>query len=569
MLNLILLRQQKELTAVDSTKDVALKWYNLASSKISSLHYKQATLTRANVNSALASENPIKNDPVRALIYDVQIIGTVVTPAVQQTILAHQVNVQEAEELGLKNKYVEESKRQILLTSNIPGAELEKLVFKSINSISEQDKEYRRLLELEYGSTNAQGLDYPFIGDNNKQMIDYSRDLCKATIDNYVRTLSLARESGIKNDLIRTTETRIMRVAVELTDIYEQYRDTVAVFDSLYAQKFLDTENYNFDDGSLYYQDLKFSFEDYEREILDYAFAIKEEYQINNLWGDIVLGKLIKIDPALYAGEIEREIVEINSDNTWLTTSTYTRGYNKLDFDDSDWLPASNVISTYNQFAGLGQDPQSMWLGSKVVILDTSVVDSTQFGTMDSLDGAQPGISDFTEADTMMTADSGMAISEQPEIPGDIVDTGIADSSMISTGSDTVNVYFRKVIDVPGTPVEGIIYITADNDYRFFLNAEYIIDDEADNFAVIDTLDYGYISYYLTPGTNILSIHATDTDNSGGGVKVYGFLEILPVDLTAAMEAKTKVKNLEVDPILLKKINTLNKNRITVEALKQ
>jgi hypothetical protein len=47
---------------------------------------------------------------------------------------------------------------------------------------------------------------------------------------------------------------------------------------------------------------------------------------------------------------------------------------------------------------------------------------------------------------------------------------------------------------------------------------------------------------------------------------LYGYFEILPIDLTAALEAKTKVKKLDVDPILLKKINILNKNRITVEA---
>jgi len=81
---------------VDSTKEVALKWYNKASSKISSLHYIQATLTKSNVDKALASENPIKNDPVRALIYQVKLISTLVAPAVQKTIAAHKLNVEEA-----------------------------------------------------------------------------------------------------------------------------------------------------------------------------------------------------------------------------------------------------------------------------------------------------------------------------------------------------------------------------------------------------------------------------------------------------------------------------------------
>ncbi len=69
---------------------------------------------------------------------------------------------------------------------------------------------------------------------------------------------------------------------------------------------------------------------------------------------------------------------------------------------------------------------------------------------------------------------------------------------------DTVTVYFRKKIELDGTPVDANIYITADNDYSFFTNQEYIIDDVDDNFALIDTLDFTYLSYYLKKGENIL-----------------------------------------------------------------
>ncbi len=70
-------------------------------------------MTKANIENALSTENPFQSDPLRGLIYQVQLIGTVVTPAAQQTIEAHQRNIAEAEEFGLTNKYVEESKRQV------------------------------------------------------------------------------------------------------------------------------------------------------------------------------------------------------------------------------------------------------------------------------------------------------------------------------------------------------------------------------------------------------------------------------------------------------------------------
>ncbi|MEE9118895.1 MAG: hypothetical protein V3U02_09940, partial [Calditrichia bacterium] len=139
-------------------------------------------------------------------------------------------------------------------------------------------------------------------------------------------------------------------------------------------------------------------------------------------------------------------------------------------------------------------------------------------------------------------------------------DETVTDSLM----GDTVQVYFRKKITLDGTPVDGYFYITADNDFNFFLNEEYITDDEDDNFAIIDTVDFGYISYSVKQGVNILSIRAIDTDNSQQGVKLYGYFELIPLDIIAAVEQGSQVAALDVDPVILRRINTLNKNRITV-----
>ena len=129
---------------------------------------------------------------------------------------------------------------------------------------------------------------------------------------------------------------------------------------------------------------------------------------------------------------------------------------------------------------------------------------------------------------------------------------------------DTVQVYFRKKYDLNGTAVTGMIYLTADNDMRFFINEQYILDDAADNFTVLDSVDFSVIQPYLKSGDNILALHVVDTDGTAGGVKVYGHLELIPLDIMASMEQRTKLGKLQVDPVVLKKINTLNKNRITI-----
>lgn len=539
---------------VDSTKEIGLKWYNKATNKISFLYYKEADITKMNISEALKTQNP-QTDPYLSILFQAQLITKLINPAVEQTIGAHQKNIDEAKILGLSNKYVEESKRQILLTSNVSPQEVEKLAFLALRDYSQQMREYRRLVELEYGTLNRQGKDYMAIKDDVQQLIDISKNLAIGAIDNFKNTLDWARDHRIENDLVRTTEIRMLRIAVELTDLYNAYYDSAVVKQDYYQVRFDSTENYNYDDAFLFYQDQTFSFKEYGQEILDHAFQLKEEYEISNLWGNKVVAKLIAIDPATYAGAVEREKVVIESDESWLVSKTYTPGYNKEDFDDSEWKNAGIVTSAYNQFIDLGVDPKPMWYPKKQVVVDTSQISpfDTTFGMIDSL----------ATVDSLGLAVSDTTIQEMAPLTETDVSTfdeTVTDSLM----GDTVQVYFRKKITLHGTPVDGYFYITADNDFNFFLNEEYITDDEDDNFAIIDTVDFGYISYSVKKGINILSIRAIDTDNSQRGVKLYGYFELIPMDIIAAVEQSSQVATLDVDPVILRRINTLNKNRITV-----
>ncbi len=331
-------------TEVDSTKEIGLKWYNLASGKISFLYYKEAEITKMSINQAFATTNPY-TDAYPAILFQAQLITKLINPAVESTIVAHLKNIDEAKTLNLSNKYVEESKRQILLTSNIPAEEVEKLAYLSLRDYSSQMKEFRRLIEEEYGTLNAKGRDYPVIKDEVQQLIDVSKTLSISAMNSYAQTLQRAEDQGIKNDFVRTTQDRMMRIAVELTDRYEAYHDSAEYWQGYYQTRFDSTENYNYDDAFLFYQEQTFGFTDYEQEILDHAFQLKEQYDINNLWSNKVLAKLIAVDPATYAGAVEREKYIIESDDTWLVSRTYEAGYNREDFDDSGWKNAGIVTS--------------------------------------------------------------------------------------------------------------------------------------------------------------------------------------------------------------------------------
>jgi hypothetical protein len=549
----------KRAVKVDSTKDVARKWYAKAANKISSLLYKQAEITKDNIEAALVTPVPASLTPLQKIVYQAQVVTQLIGPAVQQTIAAHRNNIAEAQTLGLHNKYVEESKRQILLISNVLAEEVEKLAFNSITPWPQESAEMMRLIQLEYGSTDAQGYTYADIHNNILQMIDLSKELAKVAMNNYAGTLNLSQEENIKNDLMRTTETRMIRLAIELTDLYTVYHDSAASRHNWYAAKFDsatddDPLKYNYDDGQVYFQDQSFNLEDYSRELLDHAFTLKETYQISNLWANKLLYKLFILDPATYAASVEKEKFEFESGTEWKFSKQRIEGYHEVGFDDSAWLHAGIVPSAYNQFIDLGVDPPAMWLAApKPVAVALDSTDSLRQVLPDSLSAA--GDSSTIDQESI----------EEMQIAADTTNSMVeqAYSYTEEATGDSVEVYFRRILNLDGTPVGGFIYVTADDDFRLFINGEYIIDDPEDSFAILDTVDFGTLSYYLKPGANTFAIHAIDLNHSSGGVKLYGIFQLLPSDISASVEDKAKVKAIIVDPVILKRINTLNKNRIT------
>ena len=108
----------------------------------------------------------------------------------------------------------------------------------------------------------------------------------------------------------------------------------------------------------------------------------------------------------------------------------------------ADWKKSGIVNSRYNQFVELGVDPKPMWLPVKRVIPDTArgaVFADSAFGTgPDSLGGVDSlglALADSAATEFSPPDESLLTLSD---------DVSAEDSS----SSDTVQVFFRKKIDL-------------------------------------------------------------------------------------------------------------------------
>jgi len=517
---------------IDSTRQLARKWHENAKDKISELLYTQASLTSENVYQVFSVASPYKDkDVVQDMVYRLALYNKVATPAIQKTVTAHLRNMDEAAKLGLQNKYVEESKRQIIITSNLLGAELEVLAYAALDQYQKTTVENRGLIEQEFGAVNKKRQDYYVIDNMSNQLIDYTKIISTNLMNSYVNTLELARTNNIKNDLVLNTEDRLLRFSVEITDKMTLLADSAKLLSSYYRTRFDSTQNYNYDDAAGFFENYSFNFTDQSKGILERAFEIQDEYTIRNLWANRLLLKLIKMDPVKYSASVEKERLLIVSDDTWkATTSYYPEAWISAEYEDDVWPNAVMITSDFNQFLSLGLDPTPIWVhGPAVQVPDTSLTTDSTYADPDSL-----GASDsLMQAQTTTTA----------------------------SPSDTL-VFFRKTFELKGTPLGGKFYTSADNDFRIYLNGEYLLDDEANDYTTLDSLDYYTFDTYLRQGKNVIGIDVEDKDLTGKGMKFYGYLEILPADITSAAEERAKVEKVIVDPALLKRIYILSKSRI-------
>ncbi len=503
---------------IDSARQLAIKWHEKAKNKVSELLFKEAEITAATLTHTLEVKSPFER-PLEIILFKIQLFDKAAKPAIQKSIQAHLRNIKESEQLGLSNKYVEESKRQILLISNVLAEQYENLAYYALKNYSGEVQKLLDLVEKDYGSTNEFGEDYFTVDNNANQMIDFSHELSIQSMNSYKGTLDLALEYNIQNDLVKTTKNNMIRLAIEMTDKMAEEAKIAQEKAGYFQVRFDSTQNYNYDDAAGFFENYYVQFNNYSKEILDHAYQLKDEYQIKNIWVNKLIFKLIKLDPLAYSKDVEKEKLVLQTDSTWVYSTTYyPEQWNLIDFDDSNWQTPNVLVSYENPFEGLGVNPDAIWL--RLQNLDT-----LNYGAQDSL-----------------------AFSD----------------SLTMSSRDTL-VFFRKTFYIDGKPVAGNIYVTADEDFRIYLNGEYLLDDEKNDYSVIDTLDYYTFGLYLKQGKNVLAIDVEDRDLTGGGVKLYGYIETLPADLLKAAEAKATEERIIVDPAILKRINTLNKARIALK----
>lgn len=575
----------KRAVLEDSTRITGHLWYSRSEKKISMLMYYMAEAHKENMDEMLLagySQAEQVAGPLNIYVKITLLIKAVI-PSALKAIQAHEQNVALANELQLDNKYVEESKRQILLVSNVAAEKFSDLFD---NSLQGHFKNEKKVLELSNESSDFADEDGKYLGDyveESKKYLDYAKVLGSKTLAQYVNTLDLAAQDSIVNDYLKTTQNKMFEFA------YLRGSETHALsakYDTLnkaFIAKF-DTSDFNyvFEDAGYYFEDIRFAMEDIYRNLLETGYATGQDLQVESIWTKRILGELVMIDPATYASQVPKEKLTLTSGDKFLATDEYFEGWPGRSFVDSTWQQA-RVVEMYQDsvkfplFTKLGISPKPIWTQLKAPVMkemflpdtvwnnktagdslstDGNVVDSPETAAADSSQGFLGNM--------LNTLDSNQV---QPDSIPDYTIKYISKMVSVEVDTvDTVDVEFRVHFDLPGKPTTGIIYLTADDDYQLFLNGEYIYDDVLNDYSVVDSIAFYTFGDFLVSGENVIGIKVEDIDNSPRlGLRFYMEIQYIPKSLQEQLARDEKIEDVYVEPKRLHRVMLVQKGRLTTE----
>lgn len=545
----------------DSTREIALKWYNQAQIKISSMLYTVAERSSEFIDAYLRQENPAKG--LVFLSWKKLLLERAVAPAINVTLNSHLKNITMSKELGLDNKYVRESERKILLTSDVLADEYGKLFNKSVQIYQEQLPTLYELVEGGDEATTPEGLNSLDYNDQLMSVIDYMNEFISVALIQYQNTLKFSRDHEIQNDAVLTTQDRLFNLSYESGSKMINLSSDAAEKRSNYEVLADNTSDPKYQLGIVYLYDQGSILEEYAKRQLEFAYQTSKDYEIKNVWTNLILARLVELSPAEYLGDFPKEVVLFTSDETWKSSTDFDLEWNTEQFDDTQWDNASVVNVPFDMiFTGydsVQSVPQSIWIFAAIQPEDT---------LPSALSDSIPvGASEISFPDTTVERPRSLDL-EDKEIPDEEIFTTRTqlpqeEVQAVITELDTVTAYFRKSFNLIDRVINGWALLTADNDYHFYLNGEYIKGDETKIFENVDKVEYIEISDFLKEGENILAIDVTDFNGPPHfGLKFYMHLELLPVEITAAADRIRQKAAENVDENQLKKIVILNKNRI-------
>ncbi|MFQ5602147.1 MAG: tetratricopeptide repeat protein [bacterium] len=454
----------------DSTLSVAEGWIEKCQNKISENLYAIAEINDKTVSQLLTAINPPGLDKLELLIYRNQLIEKVISPVLREITDAHIRNIQEGRALDLDNPWIEKSKKKLLAAGTISAQEFQKISFGALNAYGDLIESYKRVVK----SGDEAAFD---VAEQMLNYLDLSRKTAASMIQSYRENIQQVRKLNIQTPEAKRAEENVMKAVFNFSTIADSLA-LMANAQRLYFQElFKNTDNTDFDEASLNFDEQYFALVDGSQEVLENGLTIGQEFKLNNQWSRKIILALVMKKPEEFANKLKLNIETemIHTGSNWFAASEFVPGWTEPDFPDTLWNHAYNE----GPAKGLtGNGTNAIWFVN---------IDKSQLTEQDS-----SNLLGQISTESTQPIDKLSKVLIRPE-----------------------KVYFRKSFDVAGLPVSGMLQLFVDDSFFLYLNGQKIAEYRHGQEQNLKTHHFNILEY-VKSGRNVLAVEAFDSDSSHG-----------------------------------------------------
>lgn len=394
-------------------------------------------------------------------------IDTAVIPLIDDIIETHNRNIELAEKLEIKNEWIEESKEKI--------SEHSKLLTNSYFDITEE------IFSLYFEYFNISRSYCEFKGDKFKKeigekklynddvfeemisLVEYADSSAFKSVDSYIKTLDktsyLDNTNSIKNNVLDF----ILKVSEEIDKVKSKTLTEMEYADSVFVYG---NNNKKYEKYSEYLLECLDQLDNVKSKILFKGYDTVTKYDLESNAAIEIIYLCLSLKPSEFLKKIniETKYIEIPSNISWLSTRDFKRGFYRKDISTKGWytpLISEQTPTIYNE---------------------------------DKLSKATFIISPES------TTSNKRSLKKY----------GLSDNSS----------FFRKEFKIDGFPVNGEIFISADDSFILFVNGKNVIkSSEISNYNNWNREYSIDISTFLQKGENTVVLVVTDKNETNNGVK--------------------------------------------------
>ena len=495
--------ERENLKEVGETLIIAETLKDSCTFKIAQIYYNNARY----VGEALAGfyEMPDQGDGRRTkMFFRATVLGQIITPRLRNILTLFQQAYVTADTVNAQEVWKDSA-------SAAAGAVFDKLVREYHVLIERPMKRYRINLTAFRQRVRDGDISAVTIMNAPTLYLSFADAFIDSMMINTGAILELAHNDTIN---IRFSE-KIDSVYTEsVWKYFLQYADIIntnrGYFDK-YKRKYEQTGDDLYYEGMDLFEIIIDYTRDYQAELLELATENIESYVIITETGDSVIRETVKRDPIGYGYLLglsldQGELVVGNDE--WRVAPEAGREFRRLDFDDSGW-----------EFAKVVEAP----------VQEQTAEDST---AADSVFQVEAGL----ESDTVSVLgavepeEAGLDFSELREI-------GV---QPISAETPAGKLCFRYEFTIIGTPISGVVTISADDRFSLFVNNKFVGKGSSDEIAWLTPVNYS-VKTFLETGGNVIAVEVTDPDLSGNGLWFKLQYNVMPEnidDLPIVREAK-------------------------------